>query len=65
MQSPRIELVFGLWQCDKENHGWREGPAADRVLDRVPICGGPSPYRYIQLEKKGSPPKSAVEVEGF
>jgi hypothetical protein len=26
MQSPRIGLVFGLWQCDKENHGWREGP---------------------------------------
>ena len=23
--SPRIGLVFGLWQCDKENHGWREG----------------------------------------
>jgi hypothetical protein len=21
----RIGLVFGLWQCDKENHGWREG----------------------------------------
>src|SRR5262249_20748028 len=26
MQSPRIGLVFWLWQCDKENHGWREGP---------------------------------------
>jgi hypothetical protein len=26
MQSPRVELVFGLWQCDKKNHGWREGP---------------------------------------
>ena len=23
--SPRIGVVFGLWQCDKENHGWREG----------------------------------------
>ena len=23
--SPRIGLVIGLWQCDKENHGWREG----------------------------------------
>ena len=21
----RIDLVFGLWQCDKKNHGWREG----------------------------------------
>jgi hypothetical protein len=23
--SPRIDLVFRFWQCDKENHGWREG----------------------------------------
>ena len=23
--SPRIDLVFGLCQCDKENHDWREG----------------------------------------
>ncbi|HXM44801.1 MAG TPA: hypothetical protein VN924_26430 [Bryobacteraceae bacterium] len=22
---PRVGLVFWLWQCDKENHGWREG----------------------------------------
>jgi hypothetical protein len=22
--SPRIGLVFWLWQCNKENHGWRE-----------------------------------------
>jgi len=26
MQSPRIGVVFWLGQCDKENHGWREGP---------------------------------------
>src|ERR1039458_8816064 len=24
-RRPRIGLVIGLWQCDKENHGWREG----------------------------------------
>ena len=24
--SPRVDVVFRLWQCDKENHGWREGP---------------------------------------
>ena len=23
---PRVDVVFRLWQCDKENHGWREGP---------------------------------------
>jgi len=22
---PRIDVVFRLWQCDKENQGWREG----------------------------------------
>ena len=23
---PRIGVVFRLWQCDKENQDWREGP---------------------------------------
>lgn len=22
---PRVDIVFGFKQCDKENHGWREG----------------------------------------
>ena len=22
---PRVDVVFHFWQCDKENHGWREG----------------------------------------
>jgi len=22
---PGVDLVFRFWQCDKENHGWREG----------------------------------------
>jgi hypothetical protein len=26
MGSPRLNVVFRLWQWDKENHGWREGP---------------------------------------
>ena len=34
MHSPRIGLVFWLWQCDKENHGWREGPPLTVVLAR-------------------------------
>ena len=24
-RSPRVDLVFCLWQCDKKNPGWREG----------------------------------------
>jgi len=27
-----VDVVFRLWQCDKENHGWREGPSRDRSL---------------------------------
>jgi 2-methylcitrate dehydratase PrpD len=23
-------VLFSVWQCDKKNHGWREGRAADR-----------------------------------
>ena len=23
---PRVDVAFCFWQCDKENHGWREGP---------------------------------------
>ena len=26
MGLPRDDVVFRLWQCDKEKHGWREGP---------------------------------------
>ena len=41
---PRVDVVIYLWQCDKENHGWREGqpltvPAKFRSEDR------PSPSR--------------------
>src|ERR1019366_4537217 len=24
--TPGVDVVFRLWQCDKENHGWHEGP---------------------------------------
>jgi hypothetical protein len=26
MELPRVDVVFRLWQCDKKNQGWREGP---------------------------------------
>jgi hypothetical protein len=26
MGLPRLDVVFCFWQCDKKNHGWREGP---------------------------------------
>jgi hypothetical protein len=36
MGSPRVDVVFRLWQCDKENHGWRGGPPLT-VAAKVPI----------------------------
>jgi len=41
--SPRIELVLGLWQCDKKNHGWREGPS---LTDSPQGC---DPWRAFTL----------------
>ncbi len=34
---PRLDVVLGVWQCDKENHGWREGPPLT-VACKVSIC---------------------------
>jgi hypothetical protein len=46
---PGVGLVLLLWQCDKENHGWREGPP----LTALPgwIREGPSPSRHIKRKK--------------
>ena len=35
---PGDDVVFRLWQCDKENHGWREG-APLTVHAKTSICG--------------------------
>jgi hypothetical protein len=50
-RHPGSGLVIGLWQCDKENHGWREGlsltvAAKFRSEDR------PSPSGKDSLERK-------------
>ena len=47
----RVDVVFHFWQCDKENHGWREGlpltvAAQFRSEDR------PSPSRQSQSRTK-------------
>jgi hypothetical protein len=62
MQSPRIGLVFWLWQCDKENHGWREGPPLTVVLAReFRSVEGLHPPEYSTRTKKEycRPPLSA------
>ena len=42
--SPRVDVVFRLWQCDKENHGWREGPPLT-VAAKFRSEARPSPSR--------------------
>ena len=53
MQSPRIGLVFCRRQCDKENHGWSEGPPLTVVLAReFRSVEGLHPPEYSTRTKK-------------
>lgn len=52
MGSPRVDVVFRLWQCDKENHGWREGPPLTVPCQSFDLLAGPSPSRQNQLRTK-------------
>jgi hypothetical protein len=49
---PRFNVVFRVWQCDKENHGWREGPPLTVACKRFDPLVGLSPSRQTQLERK-------------
>src|ERR1700681_1004479 len=51
MGSPRVDVVFRLWQCDKENHGWREGPPRP-VPAKVTICCRAFTLRQRQFRTK-------------
>jgi hypothetical protein len=44
--------VFGLGQCDKENHGWREGPPLTVFWQSVDLLAGPSPSRTVSSERE-------------
>jgi len=49
---PRFNVVFGVWQCDKKNHGWREGPPLT-VACEVSICWpGLHPPGKISIQTK-------------
>jgi len=50
--SPRVDVVFRLWQCDKENHGWREGPPVTVLCQVFDLLAGPSPSGLISFERK-------------
>src|SRR5215469_14219055 len=52
MGLPRDHLVFRIWQCDKKNHGWREGPPVTVSWQSFDLLAGPSPSRQNQLRTK-------------
>ena len=51
MGSPRVDVVYRLWQCDKENHGWCEGPPRP-VPAKVSICCRAFTLRQSQFRTK-------------
>jgi len=52
MGSPRVDVVFSLWRCDKENHGWREGPPLTVPCQSFDPLVGPSPSDESQFRTK-------------
>jgi len=48
----RLDVVFRFGQCDKENHGWREGPPLTVPWQSFDLLAGPSPSRQNQLRTK-------------
>jgi len=65
MGCPPVDVVFHLWQCDKENHGWREGPPLTVPLPKlygaVKHRANPRFWRYwVSLVKKRAPSRSAI-----
>jgi hypothetical protein len=52
---PGVDVVFRLWQCDKKNHGWREGPPLTvpcQSLDLLP--GLHPPAKSVSNENKNT-----------
>src|SRR5260370_22035901 len=49
--SPGVDVVFRLWQCDKENHGWREGPPLTAPWQSFDLLAGPSPSGKVSFER--------------
>ena len=60
MQSPRIGLVFWLGQCDKENHGWREGPPLTDSLQGCDLLEGLHPPGIFNSNEKRILPSAAI-----
>ena len=60
MGLPRNDVVFRLRQCDKENHGWREGPPLTVPCQSFDLLAGPSPSRQNQLRTKKEYPTALI-----
>ena len=52
MGSPRLAVVFCFWQCDKKNHGWREGPPVTGLCQSFRSAGRAFTLRQNQSRTK-------------
>jgi hypothetical protein len=52
MGSPRLDVVFCFWQCDKKNHGWREGPPVTVLCQSFRSAGRAFTLRLNQFRTK-------------
>jgi hypothetical protein len=53
MGSPRLDVVFCFWQCDKKNHGWREGPPVTVLWQSFRSAGRAfPPAKSVSNEKR-------------
>jgi hypothetical protein len=52
VRSPRLDVVFRLWQCDKKNHGWREGPPVTVFCQSFRSAGRAFTLRLNQFRTK-------------
>ncbi len=50
--SPRVDVVFRFWQCDKNNHGWREGPPVTVPCQSFRSAGRAFTLRLNQFRTK-------------
>jgi hypothetical protein len=51
-QTVQRDIVFRVKQCDKENHGWREGPPLNVSCQSSVCWPGLHPSRQISFEQK-------------
>jgi hypothetical protein len=52
MGLPRVDVVFRLWQCNKDNHGWREGPPLTVLCQSLRSAGRAFTLRQRQFQTK-------------